>query len=121
MPSFDLKVRLPGDPHRWVAEEALRSSYSMNAVVVAAIETLRTARSDQLADHRHKAAIETAISLGWLPKGTEIILTPDKNDRRTEVMIRKPAETHFSVLAHVHGEDVVFAGNPRATGRGEAQ
>ncbi len=102
-------VRLPGDLRRWVADEALRGRCSMNAVVVGAIESLKAARADRLADDRHAAAIETAISLGRLPKGTEIILRPDKSERKTQVLVRRPSETRYEILAYVHDAEVGFA------------
>ncbi len=84
----------------------------MNAVVVGAIESLKAARADRYADDRHDAAIEAAISLGRLPKGTEIILRPDRTARRTEILVHRPSQTSYELLARVQDDEVVFADYP---------
>ena len=110
-----LFLRLPADLREWVADEALRSRRSMNAVVIEGVNLLRVTRTDQLADDHHAAAIELAISVARLPKGTAIILNRDDNSRTTEILVRRPTEPDFSILARVHGEEVVFASDPIAT------
>ncbi len=109
MRNSEMKVRLSVDLRRWLADQALRAHCSMNAVVVGAIESLKAARTDRLADDRHAAAVETAISLGRLPKGTEIMLRPDRNARRTEILVRRPSQTGYQLLARVQDDEVVFA------------
>jgi hypothetical protein len=108
-------LRLPADLRRWVAEEAIRARCSMNSIVVGAIESLRTVQDARLANDRHTAAIETAISLARLPRGTEIILRSDKNELRTQVLVRKPDQTRYAVLAEARGEEVVYSEEPAGT------
>jgi hypothetical protein len=106
-----LFVRLPADLHHWVTQEALRARCSMNAVVVEAIDLSRVTRTEQLADDKHAAAIELAISLARLPKGTAIILKSDYHDRQTDILVRESPQVDYSILAKVDGEEVVFADN----------
>ena len=117
MQSHDLKVRLPTDLHRWLAHEALRDRRSLNAIVIEAVGLLKATRTLQLSGETHAAAIELAISMARLPEGTAIILKPDRNSHRTEILIRRPFETDYSLLARVHEAEVVFAeGSPCAEG-----
>ncbi len=101
-------LRLPADLRQWVAHEAVVGRRSMNAVVVEAVDFLKSTRTDQLADGQHAAAIELAISVARLPKGTAIMLQTKRHHLRTDILVRKPSETNGSILARVHGEGVVF-------------
>jgi hypothetical protein len=87
----------------------------MNAVVIEAVDLLKATRTEQLADARHAAAIELAISLGRLPKGTEIILKSGDNSHATEILVRRPPQPDYSLLARVHGEEVVCVDDPPTT------
>jgi len=102
-------LRFPADLRRWVAEEALHGRRSMNAVIVEAVGRLKATRTAKLADDHHAAAIELAISLARLPKGTETIFRPDYDTHRTEILVRKSSQADYSVLASVNGEEAVFA------------
>ena len=108
-------LRLPADLRRWVADAALRGRCSMNAVVTEAVDFLMSTRTDQLADDQHAAAIEMAISVARLPKGTATILPPKHHRLRTEILVCEPSQADYSVLACVHGEEVVFADDPVTT------
>ena len=101
-------LRFPADLRRWVAEEALHGRRSMNAVIVEAVGRLKATRTAKLADDHHAAAIELAISLARLTKGTETIFRPDYDTHRTEILVRKASQADYSVLASVNGEEVVF-------------
>jgi len=90
----------------------------MNAVVVEAIDLLKATRAERQARDGHAAAIELAISRARVPKGTEIAWRPDKNGYRTEILARKPSEADYTVLAIVHGDEVVFAANVAGAARG---
>jgi hypothetical protein len=61
-----------------------------------------------VADDRHAAAIEMAISVARLPKGTAIILQVKGHHLRTDILVCEPSQTNYSILAQVHGEEVVF-------------
>ncbi len=115
MQGHHLKVRLPGDLRHWVAQEALRGCRSINAVVIEAIDLLKATRTNQLADDRHATAIEMAISVARLPKGTAIILQTEHHGLRTDILVREPLETDYLIIARVHGEEVLFADDPVAT------
>ena len=110
--SRSIFLRLPADLREWVAHEALVGRRSMNALVIEAVEFLKASRTERLADEKHALAIELAISLARCPKGTEIIFRPGNNTHKTEILIRKPSQADYSVLASVHGEEVVFADDP---------
>jgi len=107
--SDDLKVRLPADLRQWVVEEALRGRSSLNAVIVKAVDQLKATRTERLADDNHAAAIELAISVARLQKGTAIMFQTKDRHLRTDILVRKPSQNDYSVLAHVDGEEVVFA------------
>ena len=104
-------LRLPADLRQWVAHEALVRRRSMNAVVVEAVDFLKSTQTDQLADDQHAAAIEMAISVARLPKGTAIVLQTKHHHLRTDILVFWPLQTNYSILARVHGEEVVFADN----------
>jgi hypothetical protein len=67
----------------------------MNAVVVEAIDLLKSVRSDRLADDKHAAAIKLAISLARLPKDTAIILKSGYHDRKTDILVREPSQVDY--------------------------
>jgi hypothetical protein len=102
-------LRFPPILRRWVAEEALHGRRSMNAVIVDAVEQFKTIRTDRLADDRHAAAVEMAISMARLPKGTAILLQTKRHHLGTDILVRSPTQSDYSVLASVDGEEVVFA------------
>ena len=108
-------LRLPADLRQWVVHEALIGRRSMNALVVEAVELLKANRTERLADEKHAFAIEMAISFARCPKGTEIIFKSDNSTHRTEILARKPSQADYSILACVHGEEVVLAGDPVTT------
>lgn len=61
-------------------------------------------------DDQHAAAIEMAISVAQLPKGTAIIL--HKHHRvRTDILVCSPSQADYSVLASVDGDEIVLAGD----------
>jgi len=109
-----LFLRLPADLRGWVAQEALRGRRSQNAVVVQALDLLKTTRTDRQAESRHAAAIELAISVARLPKGTAIMLQTKHHYLRTDILVLWPLQTDYLILARVHGEEVVFAGDARS-------
>lgn len=80
----------------------------MNAVVVEAIDLLKAARAERDARDGHAAAIELAISVTQLPKGTAIILQTEHHGLRTDILVCEPSQTNYSILARVQGEEVVF-------------
>jgi hypothetical protein len=102
-------LRLPADLRQWLAREAVQGSRSQNAVVVEAIDLLRATRTERLADDNHSAAIELAISVARLPKSTAIMLQTKDRHLRTDILVRKPSQGNYSVLACVDGKEVVFA------------
>jgi hypothetical protein len=110
--SSDLKIRLPTDLRQWVAEEGLRARRSMNAIIVDAVSRLKATRTERLAGDNHAAAIELAISLARLPKGTAIMLQIEHDLLRTDILVLKPSEADWSILASVDGGKIVFADNP---------
>jgi hypothetical protein len=61
-----------------------------------------------VADDQHAAAIEIAISVALLPRGTAIILQNAHTHLRTDILVSRPSQTDYSVLACVRGEEVVF-------------
>jgi hypothetical protein len=117
--SDDLKVRLPADLRQWVAEEALRNRSSMNAVIIKAVDHLKTTRTARLADNNHAAAIELAIAVAQLPKGSAIILQTEHHHLSTDILVREPSHTDCSILARVQGEEVVFADDSAEVVRSE--
>jgi hypothetical protein len=102
-------LRFPTDLRRWVAEEALHGRRSMNAVIVDAVEQLKATRANRLAEDNHAAAIELTISAARLPKGTAIMLQTEREHLGTDILVRRPSQADYSVLASVDGEEVVFA------------
>ena len=84
-------LRLPADLRQWVAHEASVNRRSMNAVVVEAVDILKSTRTDQLAEDQHAAAIERAISVARLPKGTAIMLQTEHHNLRTKILVRRPS------------------------------
>jgi hypothetical protein len=60
-------------------------------------------------DDQHAAAIEMAISVARLPKGTAIILQTEHDHLGTDILVCRPSQADYSVLASVDGEEVVFA------------
>jgi hypothetical protein len=113
-------LRLPPDLRQWVAHEALVGRRSMNAVVVEAVDFLKSTRTDQLADDQHAAAIKRAISVAHLPRGTAIILQSHDPALKTDVLIKAAADADYSLLARVRGEEVTFADDPAPTITGDA-
>lgn len=80
----------------------------MNAVIVDAIGQLKAIRTERLAEDNHAAAIELAISVAGLPKGTAIMLQTEHDHLRTDILVREPSQTNCSILARVRCEQVVF-------------
>jgi len=105
----DLKIRLPTDLGQWVAEEGLRDRRSMNAIIVDAVGELKATRTERLAEDNHAAAIELAISVALLPKGTAIMLQTENRHLETDILVRKPSQADYSILASVDGEEILFA------------
>jgi hypothetical protein len=81
----------------------------MSAVVVEAVDFMKSTRTYQLEDDQHAAAIERAISVAHLPKGTAIMLQTEHDHLRTQIFVQRPCEADCSVLACVVGREVVFA------------
>lgn len=106
--SRSIFLRLPADLRQWVAEEGLRGRRSMNAVIVDAIGQSKAIRTERMAEDNHAAAIELAISVAQLAKGTAIMLQTEHHHLRTGILVRKPSQADYSVLACVRGEDVAF-------------
>lgn len=102
-------LRLPADLRQWVAHEASVNRRSMNAVVVEAVDILKSTRTDQLAEDQHAAAIEMAISVARLPKGTAIMLQSVSPGMKTDILVKVPADADFSLLARVWEDEVTFA------------
>ena len=46
-----------------------------------------------------------------LPNGTAIILQTERDHLETDILVRRPSQGHYSLLASVNGEEVVFADN----------
>jgi hypothetical protein len=107
----DLKIRLPTVLRQWVAEEGLRDRRSMNAIIVDAVAQFKSTRTERLAEDNHAAAIELAISVARLPNGTAIMLQTEHDHLRADILVREPSQADYSILAHVDGEKVVFAGD----------
>jgi hypothetical protein len=104
-------VRLPADLREWVTHQALVGRRSMSAVVVEAIDVLKSTRATQFEADQHAAAIERAISVAHLPQGTAIMLQTERDHLRTQIFVQKPCEVDCSVLAFVVGQKVVFPEN----------
>lgn len=79
---------------------------------------MKSTRTDQFEDDQHAAAIEMAISVAQLPKGTAIMLQSKHHQLRTDILVREPLQTNYSILARVHGEEVVFANDIGGDARG---
>jgi hypothetical protein len=109
--SRSIFLRLPADLRQWVVHEALIGRRSMNALVVEAVELLKASRTERLADEKHALAIELAISMARLPRGTAIVLQTKHHHLGTDILVREPSQAGYSVLACVRGEEVVFADN----------
>jgi hypothetical protein len=65
-----------------------------------------------VADDQHAAAIEMAISVALLPRGTAIILRRAHTHLGTDILVSRPSQADYFVLACVRGEEVVFADDP---------
>ena len=50
-----------------------------------------------------------AISVALLPKGTALILQTAHDHLGTDILVSRPSQADYSVLARVSGEEVVFA------------
>lgn len=109
--SRSIFLRLPTELREWVAHEALVGRRSKNALVIEAVELLKASRTERLADEKHALAIELAISVARLPKGTAIVLQTEHDHLRTDILVREPSQTNCSILARVRGEQVVFVDN----------
>jgi hypothetical protein len=59
---------------------------------------------EMVKDDQHAAAIEMAISVALLPKGTAIILQTKRHHLGTDILVCEPSQTNYSILAQVHGE-----------------
>ena len=114
-----LFLRLPPDLRQWVAHEASVNRRSMNAVVVEAVDILKSTRTDQLAEDQHLAAVDRAIFVSRLPKGTAIMLQTEHHNLRTNILVLRPLQTSYSILARVHGQEVVFAAGDVRNGDGQ--
>jgi hypothetical protein len=104
-----LNIRLPADVKEWVAQEAAGRHCPMNTVVLDALNTKMTLVLSEQAKKKHDAAIELTISAARLPKGTAIMLQAEHDHLGTDILVRRPSQADYSVLASVDGEDVVFA------------
>jgi hypothetical protein len=109
--SRSIFVRLPAELREWVVHEALVGRRSMSAVVVQAVDFMKSTRTYQLECDQHVAAIERAISVAHLLKGTAITLRTEHDRLRTHILVQLPSEADCSVLACVDGKGVVFAEN----------
>jgi hypothetical protein len=107
--SRSIFVRLPAELREWVVHEALVGRRSMSAVVVEAVDFMKSTQTYQFEDYQHAAAIERAISVAHLPKGTAIMLQTEHDHLRTHILVQRPSEADCSVLACVDGKEVVFA------------
>jgi hypothetical protein len=67
--SRSIFVRLPAELREWVVHEALVGRRSMSAVVVEAVDFMKSTQTYQFEDDQHAAAIKRAISVAHLPKG----------------------------------------------------
>ena len=110
-----LNVRLPAALEDWVAQEAADRKCPMNTVVLDALSMMRDKAVSEQLSKKHDAAVKLAISVAQLPKGMEIVLQTEHHDLRTDILVREPSQSDYSTLARVHGEEVVFAGDPAAT------
>ena len=104
-----LNIRLPADVKAWVVEEAAARQCPMNTVVLDALKTKMALVLSEQENKKHAAAIEMAISVARLPKGTAIILQTEHDHLGTDILVRRPSQADYSVLASVDGEEVVFA------------
>ncbi len=113
LPRFN--VRLTATLKAWVAQEAAARKCPMNTVILDALSmTMNQALREQLR-REHDAAVRLAISIAQLPKGTAIVLQTEQHDLITDILVREPFQTNYSILARVHGEQVVFADNTAET------
>jgi hypothetical protein len=110
-----LNIRPPADVKEWVAQEAAARQCPMNTVVLDALKTKMALVLSEQENKKHAAAIELAISVARLPKGTATILPPKHHRLRTEILVCEPSQADYSILACVHGEEVVFADDPVTT------
>jgi len=62
----------------------------------------------------HDVAVELAISVADLPKGTAIILQSASLGTKTDILVKEPTDTEYALLAHVSGAEVTFADDPAA-------
>lgn len=104
-------IRLPADLREWVVHQALVGRRSMSAVVVEAVDFMKSTQANQFEADQHAAAIERTISVAHLPKGTAIMLQTEHEHLRTQIFVQRPSEADCSVLARVDGKEVVFAEN----------
>jgi len=106
-------LRLPPDLRQWIADEAVHSLRSMNAVVIEAVGLLMESRAEERRGHKHAAAVLQAIASGALVKGAWacIIIKPDLHAMQTELLIQKPGEDEPIVFACVRGENIEMVGD----------
>ena len=104
-----LLVRLPVDVKEWVAQEALDRGCSMNAVIVDALNAKITSVFGETQNKKHAAAIKAVIDIEQLPKGTAILMPPSHRQRETDLLVRRPADVDYGLLARVSGEDATYA------------
>ena len=104
-----LLVRLPVDVKEWVAQEALDRGCSMNAVIVEALNAKITSVFGETQNKKHAAAIKAVIDIEQLPKGTAILMPPSHRQRETDLLVRRPADVDYGLLARVSGEDATYA------------
>ncbi len=63
----------------------------------------------------HNAAVELAISVALLPKGTAFLWRTDDRGLKTDILAKAPADADYFLLARVSGQEVTFADDPITT------
>jgi len=106
-------LRLPPDLRQWIADEAVHSLRSMNAVVIEAVGFLMESRAEERRGHKHAEAVLHAIASSELVKGAWacMIIKPDQHAMQTELLIQKSGEDEPILFASITGENIDMFGD----------
>ena len=107
-------VRLPRDVKRWLVEQAVENASSQTSEIVRAVRERMVRCHAGSAELAHNVAVELAISVADLPKGTAIILQSASPGMKTDILVKAPSDADYLLVARVLGEEVAFADDPAA-------
>jgi len=75
---------------------------------IPAHERARLSRLEAELIEKHDAAVEAAIDIEQLPKGTAILIPPSHRYER-DILVQRPSDANYVLFARVWGEEVAFA------------